>query len=368
VRLWEAVTRLAGELEDNEETQALAVASRLQQLDYAWRLGMEREEAARLQREAEEIAKRIGDLRSLALLKVLSTATPGVPREAGPWLDGVEEAKKLARESGDRQLQIAISAAGSYVHLATADFERLDRAADETLEMADGDRSAGMGIILGSPIAWSMMAKGMARREWGEVEESERWLADGLRVAEEVGDTETASWIRGTTAQQRALQGDTDGAVALARRNCELTERLGDVFSRSLALANYAATLVQAGDFSAAVDAIEEAETIYREAMGSGGEMEAWRGAIRAEALIGAGRADEAVEVAEWVSKIARERGIRWPLPLTLLALGRARAAAGRPGAEEALDEGVAVATETGAVVTRERLEAQRDALAAGAL
>jgi hypothetical protein len=182
-----------------------------------------------------------------------------------------------------------------------------------------------------------------------------------------VGDTETASWIRGGIALQRATQGDTEGGVAMGRRNCELTERLGDVFSRSLALGNYAATLLRSEDFAGALDAIEEAETIYREAMGSGGEVEAWRGAVRAEALLGVGRTDEALEVAEWASKTARERGMRWPLPFALQALGRARAAAGKPGAEEALEEGATVAKENGAAVTQEGIEAHREALAAGA-
>jgi class 3 adenylate cyclase len=366
VRLWAAVTRLAGELEDNEETQALAVASRLQQLDYAWRLGMEPEESARLEREAEEIAKRVGDLRSLTLLKMLSAARPGVPRYADTWLAGVEEAKQLARESGDHHLQVAISAAGSYIHLVTADFDRFDRAADETLELADGDRSAGMGIIIGSPIAWAMMAKAFVRREWGAIEEAEHWFADGLRVAEEVGDTETASWIRGAIALVRA-RSDPEAGVAMARRNCELTERLGDVFSRSLALGNYAAALNLAGDHAAGLDAIEEAETIYREAMGSGGEVEAWRGAVRAESLTGIGRTDEAIEVASWAVDTARDHGMGWPLPLALRALGRARMAAGAEDAGEAFEEAAAVARKTGALATLQLIEEDRAALAAGA-
>ena len=64
-----------------------------------------------------------------------------------------------------------------------------------------------------------------------------------------------------------------------ARRNCELTERLGDVFSRSLAIANLGAAQLAAEEYAGALDSIEEAERLYREAMGNGGEMEAWRAA-----------------------------------------------------------------------------------------
>ena len=131
--------------------------------------------------------------------------------------------------------------------------------------------------------------------------------------------------------------------MALARRNCELTEQLGDVFSRSLALANLAYVQLVAGDYEAALESIEEAERLYREAMGNGGEMEAWRGGLRAEALRGVGRIEEAIEVAEWAAETARERGMHWSLPLALQRSARARAAAGDcDGADEALDEGAA--------------------------
>ena len=63
--------------------------------------------------------------------------------------------------------------------------------------------------------------------------------------------------------------------------------------------------------------------------MGNGGEMEAWRGGIRAEALRGVGRTEEAIEVARRASEVARERGMLWSLPLALLALGRARGGGG---------------------------------------
>ena len=77
LRLWREVTELADELEENEETTALAVMSRLLQLDFAWRLGMDDEEEARLTAEAEEIATRTGDLRSLALLRMATSVRPG---------------------------------------------------------------------------------------------------------------------------------------------------------------------------------------------------------------------------------------------------------------------------------------------------
>ena len=52
LRLWTKVTELAAELPESEESQALAVSSRMLQLDYGWRLGMDPELAAALLSEA----------------------------------------------------------------------------------------------------------------------------------------------------------------------------------------------------------------------------------------------------------------------------------------------------------------------------
>ena len=86
------------------------------------------------------------------------------------------------------------------------------------------------------------------------------------------------------------IRRDPEAALAIARRNVELTDRLGDVFSRSLALSNLAWTQLIAEEYEAALEAIEESERLYREAMDNGGEMEGWRGQLRARALILVGR------------------------------------------------------------------------------
>jgi class 3 adenylate cyclase/tetratricopeptide (TPR) repeat protein len=366
-RLWRRVMELASELEENEETRALAVMSRLLQLDFAWRLGMDAEEEARLTAEAEEIATKTGDRHSLALLKLATTTRPGKPHVASTWLAATEEVNRLADESGDLHLRIAIRAAGSYAYLCTADFDGFDRSLDEILELCGDDREAGAGIVIGNPFAWATMSKGLVAREHGRLEEAEQRFEAGLRIATEVGDPEIASWTRSNQALMLAMRGEPEAGVALARRNCELTERLGDVFSRSLALANLGASQLGAGEADAALRSLEEAERVYRAAIDGGDEMECWRAALRAEALTGVGRAEEAAALAEWASDVARERGMLWSLPLALRALGVARDAAGGEGAREALDEAAVVAERTGALVSLAGIEEARDGLAASA-
>ncbi len=363
MRLWGNVMELVDGLEESEETTAYAIASRLQQLDYAWRLGMDREKASRLEREAEEMATRIGDLRSLALLRMLLSARPGLEQSTGEWIAGAEEANRLADASGDLHLRVAIRAAAAYAYLCAADFERFESTADEVLELAGGDQRAGADIIIGCPVAWAVGAKAIVAREHGEFDRASELLEQSERIAEEVGDLETASWNRGTRALLLAHSGEAEAGIAVGRRNREQTERLGDVFSRSLAIGNLGAAQLAAGDYASALESFDEVHRIHREAMGEvNDELETWRAAMRAEALRGVGRTEEAAELAAWATDEARRRELFWSLPLAALALGRARGALGRDDAAEALEAGAEVARRTGAQVSLEPLE---EALAA---
>jgi adenylate cyclase len=365
LRLWRRAMELTEELPETEETQAMAVMSRLQQLDFAWRLGMDDEEEARLTAEAEEIAKRTGDLHSLAMLKVARDVRPGMPHVAAEWLLAVAETIEIADRTDDLHLRVAIRAASSYAYLCSGDFAGFERAIDEILELAGDDRRVGTGIIIGSPVAWAQMAKGLVLRERGRLEEADARFNLALQIATEEGDPEIASWTRSNQALMLAMRGELDAGIALARRNCELTERLGDVFSRSLALANLGGSQIAAGDYAGALDALEEAERVYRGAVSGGDEMETWRAGLRAQALIGVGRAEEGLELAEWATALARERGMLWSLPLTLQAVAIGRAAIAGDGIDAALDEAAEVAERTGAMTSLQAVEMTREFLAA---
>jgi class 3 adenylate cyclase/tetratricopeptide (TPR) repeat protein len=365
MRLWGRVTELVSALPESEETSALGVFSRLLQLDYAWRLGMEQERVDSLVFEVRELATRTEDLRSLTLLRLLESARPGLVQPAADWTRASEEAIALADESGDDALRVAIRAAGSYAFLASADFDRCEQLLDQALEIAAGDHGAGRGIVIGCPYAWATMAKAIIRRDRGELEAGEELFERALRIADEQSDPETASWARGNLASLLAMRGDLDAALGLAKRNCELTERLGDVFSRHWALFQLGFVRLARGEAEGALDSLERGDRLYREAMGTGGEAEAWREALIAEALIGVGRVREGLAAAERAVAVARERGLLWAFPRALRALAQARIAAGEPGARELLDEAERVARESGRAVEVEAIERLRDSVPA---
>ncbi len=366
LRLWTKVSELASQLPEDDETSTLGVFSRLLQLDYAWRLGMDPERVDALVEEAREIATRTGDLRSLTLLRMLESARPGLTQTVAEWLQAVHEAIALADRSGDDALRAAIRTAGAYAYLCAGDFDRCERLLDEALEIADGDHSAGAGIIIGCPYAWCLMVKAAIRRDRGEFDASEELFEAALRIAGEEGDPETESWTRGNLAALLAVRGALDAALGLAQRNYELTERLGDVFSRHWALTNLGFVYLERREAEEALKYLSRADRLYREAMGKGGEAEGWREALIAEALLGVDRVPEALERAERGAAVTRERGLRWSLPRALRVLAQARSAAREPGAPEALDEAEKVASANRQIVEVEQIRAAREAVAAG--
>jgi len=367
LRLWRRVTALAAELDENDETLALAVSSRMLQLEYAWRLGMEREEADALAAEATEIAERTGDVHALAMLKLLTAARPGVAERSAEWVSAAREAIVLADETGDPALRIAIRGAGAYAHMCAGDLDALERTIDELLDLTGEDLSLGAGIVVDCPMAWALMAKAVALRERDRPKEAEELLNEALRLSREYDDPETESWARGSKSLLMADRGDFEEALALARRNCELTEQLGDVFSRSTALTSMSYVQLAAGEHEAAVATIDRADRLYREAMGSGGETEAWRSTLRARAMLGLGRTDEALKEAEWAANTAQRREMGWQIPTALHTLAQARAAASAPGVDETLDRAAEAARIRGHMMTHGRIEADRKALLAAA-
>jgi len=358
LRLWAKVSELASGLPESEETVALGVSSRLLQLDYAWRLGMEQSRLDTLLGEAGELAARSDDLRSLTLLKMLGSVRPGLDHQAPTWTRETEEAIALADRSGDDALRVAIRTAGAYSFLCAGRWDGCERLLDEGLSIAGDDRSAGARIIIGCPVAWAIMVKGVLRREAGDLEAGLQAYDEALRIAAEHGDPETESWTRGSKIMALDLMGEVDEALALAHRNYELTERLGDVFSRTWGLCYLGFARIYKQDFEGALAPLEEAERLYREAMGRGGEAQGWRGALRAEALLGLGRAPEALATAEVASATSRRDGMLWGHARAARILGRARAAAGEPGADEAFRDAEETAAEVGMSI---ELEAARE-------
>jgi tetratricopeptide (TPR) repeat protein len=249
--------------------------------------------------------------------------------------------------------------------MCSGDLDAVDAVIDEILELGDGRIDAGANIVINCPHAWALTARSIVLKERGRLDEAESLAQRSLAVASEFGDPETESWARGNRATMMAERGSPEAALALAQRNCELTDQLGDVFSRSVALSNLGHVQIYAGEHAAALESIDLAERIYREAMDVGGEQEHWRGTLMTWALLGVGRNDEALAQATAMTAIAREREMHWGLPTALLALAQAQSATGTAGAEASLDEATEICERLGHTQTLRKLAAERAALTA---
>jgi len=366
LRLWTKVSDLASEVPEDEETVALGMFSRLLQLDYAWRLGMEASRVEALIAEARDLATRSSDLRSLTLLRFLESARPGLDVTAAQWTAGVTDAIAIADQSQDDALRVAVRAAGAYASWCAGDVERVEQLLVEALELAGDDHSAGAGLILGCPYAWAIMCKGLRLRDRGELDEAEALLEEALRIAGAQGDPETEGWTRGALSWLYAMRGELDKSLATAMRNYELTERLGDVFSRQFALLYLGLAHLAREEPAEALKHLERADRLYWEAMGKGGEADGWRQSVIGEALAGVGRADEGLERAEGGVATLRERGLNYTLPHALRSLAKARTAAGAPGAAEALEEAEQVGRECEQIAEADLARAEREALPVG--
>src|SRR4029450_7091521 len=239
-----------------------------------------------------------------------------------------------ADRSGDDALRVAIRAAGSYSFLCAGSWDGCERLLDEALSIAGDDRGAGAGIIIGCPVSWAIMVKGLLRRERGDLDAGFRACDEALRIAAEHRDPETEGWIRGSKIMTRGLAGDLDAALALAHRNYELTERLGDVFSRTWALCYLGFARIYKQDFEGALTALEEARRVYRAAGGRGGEAQGWRGSLRAEALLGLDRVPEPLATAEEAFAGSHRDGVLWAHARAAPLPGRTRRATRAGGAD----------------------------------
>ena len=365
MRLWQQVTELADRLERDPEAVRMSLFSRMLQLEFAWRLGIDRDEFEELVEEAVAIATELEDFNALTLLKLLVSARPGVEQTSAEWAAAIDDALELAERAGEPGLQVAVRAAAAYAFMCCGDLDRVEAVTDEMLALTATEPDLGAGLVIASPRAWALTAKAMARRERDEWADAEELIEQALTETAARGDLETESWALGVKAQLIADRGDTEAALALSVRNRELTDRLGDVFSQTVALTMLAYVRVEAGEPEAGLADIERADREYREAMGTGGEMEAWRGTLLTKTLLGCGRAEEALAAAEAAVATARRLGMGWALPITLHGLAAARAALGHDGVAEALDEAATLAAADGHTMLLRRIEEARPQLVA---
>src|SRR6185437_984399 len=159
---------------------------------------------------------------------------------------------------------------------------------DRAIELSGGDLSIAADTSVASPVAYFYAFKGGFRAIQGRVAEGRTLLEEGIEIALEAEDFETAGWGWQWMTWIDYFTGDADAAAEDARRANEFAERVGHYFSRTWSLTMIGAVELIGGNWERANEALERAQEMadrHRTAVEGNGLRSIWRG----EALRGMG-------------------------------------------------------------------------------
>ena len=304
---WHKVRELTDTLPESAETAALGFGARFHWLQYGFRLGISHEEAEAVFIEGERIAVKAGDIPSQALLLVTYGTVRGLnDGDVVEYARLFRQAFALADESDDPELHVAVSPSTHSLFLIGEHREgvaMLDRA----IELAAGDPTVGLDTTLRCPYAFCLTLKGLLLANLGELEQGRRLIEQGRTVAREHGDIEVVGWNHMFAAWLAHFAGEPETALAHARQQLEIAERIGDSFSRAWAWFSLGFAERIRGNWRPAIEALERSHTISRERR-TAVEGNAWRLAELAECYLGLGDVERARGLVEEQLNIAHPR------------------------------------------------------------
>jgi tetratricopeptide (TPR) repeat protein len=350
---WRRVRALLEKVPESKETIDLGLAARTSILNLSWTIGISPDEAADLFAEGEALARRSGDLLSLAvLLASYEDARVAAGGAVTPRLEAAAEAVRLADETGDPAMKL-----GLRVSLVASHFEagRLCEALtydEQALEEPPADLMIGVDQFGVSPYIWFVMFRGLLLTAMGRLDDATRDFDRAVELARAHDEFEVLAQTHSFYSALACLEGDDQAALGHAHHAVEVAEKIGSAFSRVLAYHALGEARMLRGESAAAVDALERALAIGRERH-TARQNEAEVLALLAEARLTRGDSRAARETAEQALTVARERGTRMWECAAHLTLGRVllrgEGAHVRGAIEAALAQASSLVGETGA-------------------
>jgi class 3 adenylate cyclase/tetratricopeptide (TPR) repeat protein len=319
---WRRVRELTDAVPASAQTSALGLTARIHALNYGWRLGISPEEARALFHDAERLASRLGDLRSLAVL----LGTYGHLRGTGEgdvraYATLLRRALALAAESGDPATYILLGLA-TYALAFTGDFREAVAVLDRAIELANGDPTVAANISVGCPLAHCHNLKGLMLTRLGELEHARDQLEHGQRLAQQHGAGETVGWSHSMSVYRAYFVGRPNDALAHAQQELVIAERIGDSFSRAHAWLYQGLAQTMRSEWRAATESLQQSMRIAHDRRTTL-EMDGLRLSLLAESHLGLGDAERAHALAVEGLDLARARGNLWTETHASLALAR---------------------------------------------
>jgi tetratricopeptide (TPR) repeat protein len=330
------VRQLLEGLPETDETAALDMTSRLWTMQFGWRLGISDDEATELFERGLATAERRGDPTMRSMFHAIYGTTSSMKGKVERAEAEQREALRIADETGDPMLRVAMRPGASYVYFMRGLLADALREVEIGIEIGREDPSLGRGLGVTSPYAFCEMFRGGLLTNLGRLEEAASQLELADRVTRKQGDFEAETWNYSDRVQHDWIRGEPEAALSHATRGIELGERIGDVFSRSWVRSWLAIALQLNGRLEEGIAEMEESLRMSSES-GTGLDSEPWRLAWLADMLGEAGDHQRAMETADRALALCLERGVEGSRPQIQWTRARVLAGArGRDGVAEA--------------------------------
>jgi class 3 adenylate cyclase len=363
---WRAARLLLRGADETPEVLALRTRACGEILARSYRVGIPLAEQEEIFREGCAAAQRIDDARGHALL-LIGRGSTDVSGDASLYVRYADEAAAAAAAVGDEGFRFTLQSVDrAYARIYVARFDEVIAIADAAIERAGGRVDLGREVYNFSPLLCLGLLRCWALIPGGRLREARQQLDRVMEATRRYGEEEVLSWVLGVSVMLEETTGEVELGLRHALEAVEISERIGSPFSRVFSFAWLSVAQLLRSDAKAALEAAERALAIThseRTALG----FEPVTIVRRAEALLAMGEVAAARNVAAEAVACARERGVKLYEPQALLVQVEALIA-GEPSlageAASAVEQGLAVATGTGARVWVPRFHEARAKLA----
>jgi adenylate cyclase len=344
VRHWQRVRALLEETEESDETLELGLLARSRILGFGWRIGIAQSEADALFSEGKELVRRADSTRLSAELLSAYTAVGANSGHVDTYLRYAVESAREADRSADVRLRVQTRVNLAYSHFLSGALEESLGFCREAFLLASS-RRVGRSYADFDPGIFLTYFSGYALAEMGRLAEAEEELRLAARLAGEAGEPDIALWSTVSFVTLADHRGDSDEALAHARRGLELAENTGSPSNQMTALSGLCIAQLANARWREAIEAGSESLEIMR-TIRTGMWIEPSVLARLAEAHLGAGDLVHAREAAEEALRVAGTTGARLFEVDGRLSLARVLLCAEGAAAAEAIRDHLARALE----------------------
>ena len=298
VRHWKKVRDLCARLPETPETMQLGLLSRAGIIGLGIWHGDPENETAALFEQGRDIARRLGDVRALALLEAAYSGALSSAGDVDAALRHSLEGARLAELSGDEGVRLSLRAPLVYAHEIAGDIVEALRLTEDALAHPPKDLKLGVSSLGFSPYVFLVLFRGEMLTHLGRLPEARESLERALALAEELDELEIQSIGHGFFGYFARCHGDPELARRHVPEALRISERMGSALARSFAYRGLGGLHLMEGRFEESIAMFEKSLEIAR-ASRTVLWAEPYTLSDLAECHLALGRNEQALEMAE---------------------------------------------------------------------